>query len=248
MSHTPLSAWLPIPNKKNQSHQTNEITPIVTQHGSWEQEFAEQINNKNNQPTIMKWMTHRPFIHSVPTNRTAHTPSQPSGPREHFTGHLKPFATPLPPADPTKVLRICMQNTQNSFRLNDDGIDFPMIINNLKMSEVSVFSPISPDVNWKNTSNWTPTKNIFRHHFNQVHLSATSSDIGNELLYFNKHLGGGSAILTFSLWSSKVSKAEHDDSGLGTYSITTTQGKALKRMPYIDWIPSSMNYKNNTTP
>jgi len=143
-------------------------------------------------------------------------PTQPSGPREHFTGHLEPFGTPLPPTDPTKVLRICMQNTQKSFRLNNDGIDFPMIINNLKMSEISVFSPISPDVNWKNINNWIRTKNIFCPHFNQVHLSAVSSDIGNEPLYFNKHLVGGSALLAFGLWSSKVSKAGQDDSGLGT--------------------------------
>jgi hypothetical protein len=40
ISHTPLSEWSPIPNKKKQSHQTTKILPTVTQHGSWEQEFA----------------------------------------------------------------------------------------------------------------------------------------------------------------------------------------------------------------
>jgi hypothetical protein len=117
--------------------------------------------------------------------------------------------------------KFCVQNTQNSFRLYDNGIELPTLIGNLQSLGVSMFSPISPYVNWKNTSNWIRTKNIFQPYFKHTHLSATSSDIGLDKLYFNKQLIGGSAILTFGLWSSKVSHSSYDDSGMGTFCTTT---------------------------
>jgi len=92
-----------------------------------------------------------------------------------------------------------MQNTQNSFRIYGDGIEMPNMIGNLLSLAVSMFCPISPDVNWKNTYNWLRTKCIFQPSFKQVHLLAISSDIGTDPLYFSKHLVGGAAILTFGL-------------------------------------------------
>jgi hypothetical protein len=77
------------------------------------------------------------------------------------------------------------------------------IIQNLKKLDISMFCPISPNVNWHNSSNRSRTHQIFCLHFSQVHLSAVSSDIGLDPLYLKKHLIGGSAILTFGLWASK---------------------------------------------
>jgi hypothetical protein len=107
------------------------------------------------------------------------------------------------------------------------------IINNLKILGVSMFAAISPNVNWKNSSNWVRTKQLFRPHFNQVHLSASSSDIGNDPLYINKHLVGGSALLTFGLWSSKISTSTLDESGHGIFSVTMIQGKGKRCISFI---------------
>jgi len=66
-----------------------------------------------------------------------------------------------------------------------------------------------------------------------VHISATSSNIGKDPLYSNKNLVGGSAILTFGLWSSKISVSQLDESGHGIYSVTTIQGKGQKCISFI---------------
>jgi hypothetical protein len=49
----------------------------------------------------------------------------------------------------------------------------------------------------------------------------------------NKHLVGGSAILTFGLWSSKVSNSPIDKSGHGIFSITTIQGKGKRCLSFL---------------
>jgi len=157
----------------------------------------------------------------------------PSHPHQTFTAHLDPFGTLMPSIDHTSVLRICAQNTQHDFKLHEDGLDMHNIITNLKLLGASMFVAISPHVNWKNTSNWVRTKQVFHPHFTQVHLSATSSKIGNDPLYMNKHLVGGSAILTFGLWASKISISPIDDSGHGAFSITTIQGKGNKHISFI---------------
>jgi hypothetical protein len=96
-----------------------------------------------------------------------------------------------------------------------------------------MFVPISPNVNWKNHSNWSCTRQLFCQHFHQVHISAISSDIGLQPLYLNKHLVAGTAILSFGLWASKVIPGPQDDSGYGTFSVTTIQGKGGKHVSFI---------------
>jgi len=56
---------------------------------------------------------------------------------------------------------------------------------------------------------------------------------GLEPLYLHKHLVGGTAILTFGLWASKVVYSSQDPSGHGSYSITTIQGKNNKFVSFI---------------
>jgi hypothetical protein len=174
------------------------------------------------QSSIKQWTIHRPFIpNTTQKARLMHNPMSPSHPRQAFTAHLHPFGTSMPAIDHTRVLWICAQNTQHDFKLHDNGLDMHNIITNLRLLGASTFVAISPNVNWKKTSNWVRTKQIFCPHFTQVHLSATSSDIGNDPLYINKHLVGGSAILTFGLRASKVSISPINDSGHGVFSITT---------------------------
>jgi len=156
-----------------------------------------------------------------------------SSPHQIYTNHLRPFGTPLPIIDPTQIIRVCVQNTQHDFKLFDDGISLPIIIENLLNIGANMFVPISPKINWKNPSNFLQTKQIFRPHFPHLHISAVSSDIGNDPLYRKSSLIGGSAILIFGLWSSKISTSPQDESGLGTFTITTIQGKKNKNISFI---------------
>lgn len=126
------------------------------------------------------------------------------------------------------MLRVCMQNAQFSFQLFDDGIDIHNIFNNLQQLGILMFIPISFNVNWSNSRNWIRAKHFFQSPFSQVHLSATSSDMGMDKHYFNKSIVGGSAIFTMGLWATKVTMAVSDTSGYGTYSITTIQEKHNK--------------------
>lgn len=121
----------------------------------------------------------------------------------------------MPSIDHTKILRVCMINTQHMFHLYGDNIDMHTAIANLKTLGAQMFVPISPNINWCNCSNWIQTKQIFQEISPHNHLLATSSDIGKEKDYFITSLVGGSAILTFGLWSSKVCSFESDESGYG---------------------------------
>jgi hypothetical protein len=50
-----------------------------------------------------------------------------------------------------------------------------------------MFAPISLNVNWYNQNNWVRTKHLYRPCFQQVHLTAVSSDIGlNRILQTEK--------------------------------------------------------------
>jgi hypothetical protein len=151
------------------------------------------------QQKITAWTHHRPFISGITPNPTAHPKQvQPSHPRQLLEDHLQPFGTPLPAIDKTKILRVCLQNTQHSINISGDGLELSYMMMNLAELNVSLYTPISPNVDWKNPSNWAKTCRFFRNTFQQVHLSAVSSDIGLGPIYINKSLVVGSAILTFS--------------------------------------------------
>ncbi len=49
-----------------------------------------------------------------------------------FLDHLTPFGNPITVVDQTKILRVCMQNTQHDFRLYGGGIEITSISNQLK--------------------------------------------------------------------------------------------------------------------
>jgi hypothetical protein len=124
-----------------------------------------------------------------------------------------------------------MHNTQHSFQLYGDGLEITSIIDNLIMIGASMLTPINPNFNWHNQSQLIRTKQLFQCSFQQVHLSASSCNIGLECKYIISI--GRAAILTFGLWSLKISQSSHDLSGYGTYSITTLQGKGNERISFI---------------
>jgi hypothetical protein len=149
-----------------------------------------------------------------------------------------------------------MQNTQHSIQIYGDAIDLPTRIKNLQSIEAGMFVPISPNINWTNTSNWPRTRYHFRPHFPHVHLSAVSSEIGKNEYYFNKQLVGGAAILTLGMWASKVHSSFSDPSGFGSFTIITIQGKGHKNVSFIlayiavkkAWILELSHYMPNNTP
>jgi hypothetical protein len=96
-----------------------------------------------------------------------------------------------------------------------------------------MFVPISPNVNWKNNSNWLCTKFLFRSLSPHTHISATSSDMGLDINYFHKQLVGGTAIITSGIWATKVSSYYGNKSGFGSYSVTTLQGKNKRKISFI---------------
>jgi len=84
------------------------------------------------QQPISKWTTHRPFIPGTPSSNQEKSIIAPDSPHETYTNHLIPFGTPLPIIDQSRILRICMQNTQFSFQINSDGLEILHIIENLR--------------------------------------------------------------------------------------------------------------------
>jgi hypothetical protein len=98
-------------------------------------------------------------------------------------------------------------------------------ISNLLQTGVNMLASISPNINWNNSKSWHRTRQISNH----IHISATSSNIGLEPEYIHKNLTGGTTIMTFGLWSSKVSQFSSDPDGYGSFSTTTIQGKGGKR-------------------
>jgi len=203
-----------------QQPQKSSQEPPISYSPTNEKEKKQQLPHK--------WTTYRHFIPHVPLPSTPSS-NKSSCPHQTFT----PCGTNLPSIDNTETLLICMQNSQYAFQIYGDGIKIQSIIDNLKNTGATMYAPIRSNINWHNNMNWTQTKHLFRPAFHQVHISAISSDVGLEVEYKNKSLVGGAALLTFGLWSSKVSQHSHDLSGYGTYTITSIQGTGQKTISFI---------------
>jgi len=183
---------------------------------------------------LTNWLIHRPFIPNIqsgfpPTNNT----NAPTHPRQESTHHLSPYGISPPLLDTSNSLQICMQNTQHDFQLYGDGMEMSCLLHNLRETEAQVFCPISPNVNWNNQSNWIRTRRLFRPIFQSTHLSTVSSVLGSSPPFSGNYLNCGAAILSFGLWSSKVSSLFHDTSGYGIFSVTTLQGRTNKHLSLV---------------
>jgi len=146
----------------------------ITQQSSLQKSFQQKIK---------QWLVHRPFIPGITLHSSNSNIESPSNPHETYTDHLTPYGTPLHPIDSTCILRLCMQNTQFSFQLFNEGLDISHILHHLPLLHVSMFVPISPNVNWNNPSNWNRTKQIFhpvsRQIFTNLHVQITSVSVPN---------------------------------------------------------------------
>jgi hypothetical protein len=131
-----------------------------------------------------KWLTHRTFIsnvpHPFPTKKlSTHFLSLISA-RQEFSEHLTPYGTPLPHINSCRFLRVCMQNTQHDFKIYGDGIEMSSIQSHLLSLGVCLFTPISPNINWKNTANWPRTHHLFRPRFVSIPLIALLVELYKE--------------------------------------------------------------------
>lgn len=147
---------------------------------------------------------------------------------------LQPYGHDLQQIDSTKTFRIIMQNPQFALQITKGNHEHIQLIKHLSDLQVSSFAAISPNVNFCNMSNIAKFKYPFRQIFQQVHVSASSSDFGRLPLYTKREtLTGGNAILSFDHWASKVCSTQHDPRGQGTFTITTYQGKNGKKLSLI---------------
>jgi hypothetical protein len=185
--------------------------------------------DEDNESTVTPPQTRSKKITDYIPTRTSHDNNQTS-----CTHHLDPFGTPLTIPDPSKNLRIMMQNTQFTFQITNEDHEKLHAIEQLYNLQTSIFVSISPNVNWNNPSHWVSFKQPFKRTFQQIHISATSSDIGKEPHYRNKpNLTGGAAILSLNHWASKVCNTSTDPRGHGSYTVTTYQGKNRKKLSII---------------
>jgi hypothetical protein len=146
----------------------------------------------SNQKKITEWTTHRPF------------PLSPDGVQGATlnTNHIQEGTMP-PRIDPTRTIRITMQNTQYSLQLTNDNYNPIQLTQNLKEIDTAIFAAISPNINWHNPSHRVQSKYPFTRIFKQIHMSTMSSDIGKLPQYISTpNLVGGAAILTLDHWAS----------------------------------------------
>jgi hypothetical protein len=178
---------------------------------------GEQDRTTTKQPLIHQWTINR-------SNDIEGTNNQ----------DILPFGTEFPPHDPQTTLQIVMQNTQYSLQLTQEDASALHTITNLKSIGASIFTAISPIVNWCNASNHINFKRKSNKAFQQIHISATSSNIGHDPNYFGqKNLTGGVAILTFDHWATKISQTRSDPRGHGTFTVTTIRGRNGKHLSLI---------------
>lgn len=172
-------------NKSHERITTHPETSIVSGAMSLPTDIAHTRTNATlQQKRITDWTLHRPFFNGISPSATS-TTIEASLP----TGHMPPKI------DPTRILRIVMQNPQFSLQLTNENYNTLKLTNNLKELSTAVFVAISPNVNWHNPSHRAKFKYPFNRAFKQVHLSSTSSEVGLLPNYISsQNLTGGVAI------------------------------------------------------
>ncbi len=157
-----VPTWLPNTGKRSQKKvDTNKVhfqqtvlQPVPQSNNNSQSTTTNHHTNITQQTLITQWMEHRPFITGIPSNSLDEKHPKISSPRTIFTDHLYTFGSPIKPINPSKTLRISMQNTQFSFQIYGDGLELHDIIQNLQQIDAHIFVPISPNINWNYQSDW----------------------------------------------------------------------------------------------
>jgi hypothetical protein len=104
------------------------------------------------QTKITYFTCHRPFYSGI-------APSDIQIDTEAFLpeGYMPPMI------DPTRTMRIIMQNPQYSLQLTNENVNTLQLTSNLKELSTAVFVAISPNINWHNPSH----RAQFKHPFNE---------------------------------------------------------------------------------
>jgi hypothetical protein len=138
----------PVPNiSESQSDNIEDLTLINSQQ-------PQSITNNDRrqlkkQQNINQWIYHRTFHPNIPQGqKILATPNKPRHAREFFSDHLSPFGSPISEIDPTKMLTVCVQNTQHAFQIFGDGLEMIQIMDNLVKLGIQMLVPISPNVFW----------------------------------------------------------------------------------------------------
>jgi hypothetical protein len=236
-------------NKSKSSHNPTKITVATPSHSSTNaittssQSKFKPTNHPiphhstpetdiKNKPIAQKNMTQSTL--DLWTEKRTHLKHNNILSRTDTDAPIIPYGTPFPSIDPTTTMHIIMQNTQYSLQLSNDEATAIQTILNLKTLGASIYTAISPNINWCNSSNTVSFKRKFTKEFKQIHINATSSNIGKHPNYFHQqNLTGGVAIISIDLWASKVVTTECDPRGHGSYVITTFRGRNGKFLSLI---------------
>ena len=130
------------------------LQPVPQSNNNSQSTTTDHHTNITQQILITQWMEHRPFINGIPSNFLDEKHPKITSPRTIFTDHLYTFGSPIKPINPSKTLRISMQNTQFSFQIYGDGLELHDIIQNLQQIDAHIFVPINPNINWNYQSDW----------------------------------------------------------------------------------------------
>jgi hypothetical protein len=201
----------------DQSNTHRQASDAPSQMNLTEQNGDKHLLPTSSQQNIMKWTT----------NRSSHLTED----EELF---LQPFGHSILSIDPRTTFRIVMQNPQYALQLTRDNHEISQIATNLTNLQASAFAVISPNINFCNISHALKFKKSFQPAFKQVHLTASSCEFGAQPCYKNiETLTGGTAILSFNQWASKVESTQYDKRGQGSFSITTYNGKNGRKLSLI---------------
>jgi hypothetical protein len=164
--------------------------PLTISSQSQQEEYSNNPSKTNNpdfpsktptQQRITAWMTIQETHFTNTTETTSTINSQ--------------FGTRLEPIDTSKTLRVIAQNSQYAFQIQHQNHEKLIAVESIYQLQASIFMNISPNVNFNNPSFSLSYKQPFKNTFSQIHLSATSSDIGKTPTYKNvPTLIGGAAI------------------------------------------------------
>lgn len=162
-THSPMTDDSSIPTYVAETSSHSLANTVANEYSVSKLMTTEASSQKKNRD----WTSFRPFIPHDASGPNTNPSSHPGNAKALFENHLIPFSTQISIIDHTKILRICVQNTQHLFQLYVDAIDISLLVANVKSFGASNFVLINPNINWCNINNWactkqSPLKSIFQ--------------------------------------------------------------------------------------